>query len=188
MGGDVRDQRVTVGRIIRPQGNRGQVVVAPETDFAERRFAPGTTFDVAAPDGPRTLTIVESRPHDARWVIGFAGVASIDDAERLRDVHLTVPAADVLPLEAGQYYLHDLEGCRVTTTRGLDVGTVERVEIATGTPLLVVPGREGEVLVPLAEHIIRSVDVEGRRIEIDPPEGLLALNATRPRGARRDED
>jgi 16S rRNA processing protein RimM len=173
-----RAAMVTIGRIIRPQGNRGQVVVASETDFAEARFAPGAVFETDGPAGSRTLVIAESRPHDARWVIGFDGVRSIDDAEALRGLELQVSEADLMPLGAGQYYAHQLEACRVVTTGGEAVGTVGRVEMSTGTPLLVVTDAAGlEVLVPLVETICRRIDVEARVIEIDPPSGLIALNA-----------
>ena len=61
----------------------------------------------------------------------------------------------------------------------------------TGTPLLVVDGRFGEVLVPLAETICRRIDVAAKVIEIDPPGGLVELNETkrsRPQDGTRDDD
>ncbi|MEZ5318448.1 MAG: ribosome maturation factor RimM [Vicinamibacterales bacterium] len=180
---------VTVGRIVRPQGNRGQVVVAPETDFGADRFVPGAEFDAVGPDGTtRRLVVTDSRPHDARWVVGFEGVASIDDAEALRNLELQVPEADLTPLEPGRYYVHDLVGCEVTSPGGT-VGRVTGVDLATGTPVLeVAHERYGEVLVPLAEEICRRIDVAARRIEIAPPAGLVELNATRRAGGRTGED
>jgi len=65
----------------------------------------------------------------------------------------------------------------VETTDGRLVGRVDRVDLATGTPILVVAGATSEVLVPLAEAICRRVDVPARLIVIDPPPGLLELNA-----------
>ena len=177
MADEGRAGMVTIGRIIRPQGNRGEVVVVSETDFAETRFAPGATFDARTTEGDRRLVIARSRPHDARWVIGFEGVASIDDAERLRGVELQVPQAELMPLAEGQYYAHDLQQCRVATKDGVDVGVVTRVEMTTGTPLLVVDAAGLEVLVPLVDAICLRVDIAGRQIEIDPPAGLIALNA-----------
>jgi 16S rRNA processing protein RimM len=79
------------------------------------------------------------------------------------------------PLGPGQYYLHDLVGCRVETTGGFAVGDVVRVERAVGTPVLVIAAANDEVMVPFAEEICRKVDVAGRTIVIEPPEGLLEL-------------
>jgi 16S rRNA processing protein RimM len=167
---------VTVGRVVRPHGNRGNVVVAPETDFGATRFVAGATVSILADGAVRSLRIVQSREHDGRWVVSFEGVGTIDDAERLRNQELRVPAETLQALEDGRYYVHDLVACEVETIGGQAVGRVDRVAFGTGTPVLVVLGPRGEVLVPLAEPICRSVDVAARRIVIDPPEGLMDLN------------
>ncbi|MFI5177174.1 MAG: ribosome maturation factor RimM [Vicinamibacterales bacterium] len=167
---------VTVGRIVRPHGNRGNVVVAPETDFGATRFVAGATMSILAEGAARPLRIVASREHAGRWVIGFEGVQTIDDAERLRGQELKVPAGTLPVLEAGRYYVHDLVTCAVVTVTGQAVGRVDRVELGTGTPVLVVRGARGEVFVPLAEPICRRVDVAAKVIEIDPPAGLIELN------------
>ncbi|HUL73200.1 MAG TPA: ribosome maturation factor RimM [Vicinamibacterales bacterium] len=170
---------VTVGRVVRPHGNKGNVVVAPETDFGAARFGSGATVSILDGDDIRALRIVGSREHDGRWVVGFEGVGTIDDAERLRGRELKVPAETLQPLEDGRYYVHDLVACEVVTIGGEAVGRVDRVEFGTGTPVLVVTGRRGEVLVPLAGPICRRVDPAAHLIVIDPPEGLIELNAGR---------
>jgi 16S rRNA processing protein RimM len=171
------ESMVTVGRIVRSHGNRGHVVVFPETDFAADRFAPGASVDTLAPDGGlRTLQVVTSREHDGRWIVGFAGVESIDDAERLRGLELRIPAGEVKPLESG-YYVHDLLGCDVETVTGVRIGRVTAVHLGSGPPLLAVDGKAGEVLVPLAQEICREVDVVAKRIVVTPIEGLVELNA-----------
>lgn len=170
------DALVTVGRIVRPHGIRGQVVVAPETDFGAARFAPGSVLSLRVGEAVREVTVTTSREHDGRWVIGLAGVTTMNDAEALRDTELRVPPEGLQALEGGRYYVHDLVQCDVVTVKGDEVGRVTRVELGTGTPLLVVASRRGEVLVPLAETICRRVDVAAKKIEIDPPEGLIDLN------------
>jgi 16S rRNA processing protein RimM len=82
-----------------------------------------------------------------------------------------------MPLPAGTYYHHDLTGCRVETADGRTIGVVKEVDSANGGSRLVVDGGAGgEILVPLVGEICRDVDVGGKRIVIDPPEGLLDLN------------
>jgi 16S rRNA processing protein RimM len=170
---------VTVGRIIRPHGNRGQVVVAPESDFAADRFKVGETLRVMrGTEVPGTLTVRSSRFHDGRWVVGFDGVSSIDEAETLRGLELRIPEQDLRQLGPNAFYAHDLVGCDVRTIHGDRVGVVSRVDMTTGVPLLVVAAR-GEVLVPFVDAICRRVDPVARVIEIDPPEGLIPLNGAR---------
>jgi 16S rRNA processing protein RimM len=173
------DRMARIGQIVRPQGRRGEVVVAPDTDYAEARFAVGAVVYLPGADvrEPRRVEVRSSREWRGRWVVGLEGIESIDAAEALRDAELRIPAESLRPLADGQYYVHDLAGCAVVTAGGREVGVVERVDLRSGTPLLVVQGPVGEVLVPLAEPICRVVDVVGRRIVIDPPEGLVDLNA-----------
>jgi 16S rRNA processing protein RimM len=167
---------VTVGWIVRPHGIKGQVVIAPETDFGASRFEVGATLTGMVGDTVRAFVVGSSREHNGRWVVGFEGVTTMNDAETLRNVELRVAPDELQPLADGRYYVHDLAGCRVVTVAGVNVGRVDRVELGTGTPVLVIEGPRGEVLVPLADTICTRVDVAAKVIEIDPPDGLIELN------------
>lgn len=172
------DSLITVARVLRPHGLRGHVVIAPETDFAEDRFQPGAGFFAKRGDAIQTVTIVESRPQDGRWIVRFDGVTSATEAERWRDRELRIAPEMLRALTGQQFYVHDLVGCRVETVDGTLVGDVANVEMSVGTPVLVISTVNGETLVPLAEEICRSVDIGLRRIVIAPPEGLVDLNWT----------
>jgi 16S rRNA processing protein RimM len=167
---------VLVGRIARPHGIRGQVIVTPETDFVEERFRPGATLWTRSDRGEEVLTIATARVQTGRPVIGFEGFSTIEDVERLAGLDLRVPEDALQPLAEGVYYVHDLVGCVVETTSGERLGEVRRVEGGAGASVLSVTGARGEVLVPLAADICIEVDVAGRRIRINPPAGLLELN------------
>jgi 16S rRNA processing protein RimM len=172
---------VLVGRIARPHGIRGRVVVNPETDFVERRFAAGATLWTGGAGREEMLTIASFRLQGGRPVVGFAGFDRIEDVERIAGQELRILEEDLQPLEPGQFYHHQLVGCRVETVDGTAVGQVARVEGGAGGSRLVVAGPRGEVLVPLAEEICVEIDAAGRRIRIAPPEGLLDLNEVRHR-------
>ena len=167
---------VLVGRIARPHGLKGDVVVNPETDFVEDRFAHGATLWTRSDRGDEQLVIRSARLHGSRPVLGFEGFARIDDAERLAGLELRVPAESLHPLAAGTYYQHQLIGCLVETPTGARIGEVARVEGGAAGSLLAIDGPKGEVLIPLAVDICTSVDVIAKRIIVEPPEGLLELN------------
>jgi 16S rRNA processing protein RimM len=171
------DAMAAVGRVARAHGIRGQVIVNPETDFPEQRFSPGARVFTKRGSAVDALIVTTVRFQNGRPVIGLEGVESMNDAEALAGLELRVPVEELAPLPAGTFYHHDLVGCHVVTGRGEEVGIVEGVEGTVGGSRLVVTGARGEVLVPLATEICRTIDVAGKRIVIEPPEGLLDLNA-----------
>ena len=170
------DDMVLVGRIARPHGLKGHVVVKPETDFVERRFAPGSRMWTRRAGVVESLTVASSRLQGARPIVGFEGFESVDEVVPLAGCELRVPEGALQALGEGQYYEHQLAGCVVETMRGERVGTVVRVEGGVGGSRLVVAGDRGEVLIPFVAAICPDVDVEARRIRVDPPEGLLEVN------------
>ena len=170
---------VTVGRIARAHGNRGQVIVDPETDFLDERFKPGSTLLVRRGDATESLTIETVRVHRGRPIIGLVGVTTMDAAEALAGTELRVSADALHPLPPGSFYHHDLIGCAVKTPQGELIGEVASVEGDAAGSRLVVRGRIGEILIPLVEGICVEVDTSARTIVVEPPEGLLDLNVTR---------
>lgn len=170
------DEMAVVGRIVRPHGLRGDVVVHPETDFVDQRFHVGASFSTQTATGDEQLTIRTSRLAGGRPVVGFEGVSTVEQAEALVGLELRVPEETLQPLGEGSYYLHQLAGCVVSTTGGAHVGTVAKVVGGVGSSRLVIDGERGEILIPLANEICVEIDVEAKRIVIEPPDGLLDLN------------
>jgi 16S rRNA processing protein RimM len=165
-----------VGRIARAHGHRGQVIVDLDTDFPEERFRPGAELFIQRAGAIEAVTLTTVRFHRDRPVVGIAGVDTMDGAEALAGQELRIPLDRLAPLPAGTFYRHDLVGCRVETTTGAAVGTVASVEGTVSGSRLVVAAPRGEVLIPLAAAICTLIDTDGKRIVVDPPEGLLDLN------------
>jgi 16S rRNA processing protein RimM len=180
MGSDPIDwnDMVVVGRIARPHGLRGDVIVNPETDFVDERFCAGADVWVRSAAGERRLTIAAARMQGSRPVIAFDGLSRLEDVEAMAGLELRIPEEALRPLAPGRYYQHQLVGCAVETKDRGAVGRVVRVE-STGGSRLVVESPRGEVLIPLAVDICVEIDVSGKRIRIDPPDGLLELNERR---------
>jgi 16S rRNA processing protein RimM len=171
------DAMAVVGHIARAHGIRGQVIVNLETDFPDERFTPGATMYTERGGALTPLTLTTVRFQNGRPVIGLEGVETMNQAEELAGLQLRVPVEQLARLPEDTFYHHDLVGCRVVTQNGRDVGTVEKVEGTFGGSRLVVRGAAGEILIPLAKDICPTIDVAGKRIVIDPPDGLLDLNA-----------
>jgi 16S rRNA processing protein RimM len=171
------DDFALVGRVARTHGHRGQVIVDLVTDFAAERFAAGATVWTLSDESPVPVRILESRMHMGRPVLTLEGIGSMNEAVRLRGVELRVPASELRGLPQGSHYHHDLVGCILTTVGGRVVGVVRAVEGRPGAQRLVVGEGRGEVQVPLVDAICVEIDVVGRRIVVDLPEGLLELNA-----------
>lgn len=186
---------VTVARILRPHGRRGEVACEILTDFPEHlkqlKFAElhGVRADghggVARRVAIRSCWISHSRGGQAIFL--FEGYDSISDAERLVGLDVRIPLAERMPLPDGTYYITDLAGCEVRQAHGPAggelgslIGRVRDVQIPgeglAGTPILVVDSPRGELLIPLAQDICVRVDIAARTIDVLLPEGLHDLN------------
>jgi 16S rRNA processing protein RimM len=166
-----------VGRVARAHGNRGQVIVNPETDFPAERFAAGNVLIVEHEGGTVERRITAVRFQQGRPIVSLDGIDTMNDAEALAGAELKVPASALAPLPAGTYYRHDLVGCEVRTKDGRVVGTVTDVQGPLERSLLVVAAAGGEVMIPMVEGIVLEVDAEARRILADPPDGLIDTHA-----------
>jgi len=171
------DDMLLVGIVARTQGNKGEVIVNATTDFVDDRFGGGAEmFGRLAPDGAiERLRVTSFRMHLGRPVVVFGDTSSINDAERFTGWELRVPADTARPLPPHVYYHHELVGSAVVTVNGIRVGIVEKVDGDGEAVRLVVASPGGPVLVPLTQAFC-TVDVVGRVITIDPPEGLLEVN------------
>ena len=146
-----------VGRVTRPHGLRGEVVVDLTTDRVER-LAPGTVLSSDAGD----LIVAAARPHQHRWIVTFEGHAGREAAERLRGLALRAEALD----DADALWVHDLVGSDVVTVDGEVAGTCVAVVANPASDLLEL---DGGALVPVVFVVERTPG----RVVIDPPEGLL---------------
>jgi 16S rRNA processing protein RimM len=172
--------RVIVGRIGRPHGIRGEVVIGVRTDEPDLRFAVGATLDAAEradePAGGAQLTVAAARWHSGQLLVAFAGVTDRTAAAELTGRWLTMDASQLPEIgDPDEFRDHELIGLSVRTCAGDPVGVVADV-LHYGQDLLVVrrtDGQEGESLVPFVKAIVPEVDVPGGVVVIDPPPGLL---------------
>jgi 16S rRNA processing protein RimM len=170
---------LVIGRVSKAHGIAGEVVVEVRTDEPEARFAPGKILRATASGGgrQRAYTVESVRAHGERLLVRLAGVADRDTADALRGTLFVVDSGELPPItEPDEFYDHQLEGLRVRTVTGVQVGTVAEVLHTAGGELLSVrTGAGSEILVPFVSAIVPAVSLAEGVVEIDPPDGLLEL-------------
>lgn len=169
-----------VGRIAKPHGIRGEVLVSLLTDEAEDVYAPGRELRLGDEEGELdadapTLVVEKQRPYKRGLLVKFEGYDDRTAVEPFARHYLLAPIESLRPLEEGEVYYHQLLGMEVVTVEGEVVGRVREVFDADPADLLEVKGAGRSVLIPFVERIVEEVDVEAGRIVINPPPGLLDL-------------
>jgi 16S rRNA processing protein RimM len=191
--------RLIVGRIGRPHGIRGEVIVGVRTDEPDLRFAVGAVFDVertlpgpgGTGEGSRVavagghlvggqLTVAAARWHSGQLLVAFAGITDRTAAGELTGSWLSVDSSQ-LPesSDPDEFRDHELIGLSVRTSAGDAVGVVADV-LHHGQDLLVVRqdgdqdgGKGRDYLVPFVKAIVPEIDISAGILVIDPPPGLL---------------
>ena len=173
---------VWLARIRRPQGRKGEVLADLLTDFPEK-FSERKHLWLIPEKGsasPREVELIAHWPHKGGLVLQFAGIDSISDAEALAGHFVAIPRSQRAPLDEGEIYIGDLIGCslvNVASGTPVPVGEIEDVDRGAGpVALLIVRGKEGEILIPFAQGYASRIDIEARRVEMALPEGLVDLN------------
>lgn len=162
---------VAIGRVVKPQGRKGEVLVEPLSDRPDRFPGLRRAWVPVPGGGSRPVAVESVWPHKGRFVLKLQGVDSIDAAEAYRGLELRIGEEELAALPAGSYYHHQLTGLRVEDEAGQDLGIVaDLMETGAGSPVVVVRGPRGELLVPLAEDFVRRVDLEGGRLVVAVPE------------------
>jgi 16S rRNA processing protein RimM len=166
---------VVVGRIGRPHGLRGEVTVQVSTDDPDSRFAAGVVLGTdPASRGP--LTVTGMRRSGPVLVLGFEGITDRNAAETLRGTSLTLDAAALpVPDDPEEFYDHQLVGLTVVDLAGTVLGTVSEILHPPAAPVLAVNRPDGSAeLVPFVAAIVPTVDLDGGRLVVDPPDGMFA--------------
>lgn len=183
-------QWVSLARIRRPQGRKGEILAEILTDFPEK-FAERRRLWLLPPEGmvqdteqgtSREVELVAHWLHKGGIVLHFAGVNSISDAEALAGMIVAIPRAERAALAEDEAYIGDLIGCALVDVAGgaaVRVGEIEGVDRSAGPVALLVvrSGAGGEILIPFARSYLRKIDLEAKRVEMALPEGLVDLNA-----------
>ncbi|MDQ7840109.1 MAG: ribosome maturation factor RimM [bacterium] len=148
---------VTVGRVVRPHGLRGEVRVRLETDFPQRFERLREVYLIRA-GRVEVAEITGRRPFKEGLLLTIHGIGDLEAAEGLRGAEIAVPRDAVVPLEEGAFYVFEIVGLRVRTEEGRMLGTVAEVIRAPANDVYVVRGEAGEILLPATREVVRRID------------------------------
>lgn len=167
---------VVIAHATRTRGLKGEVVADLLTDFPDR-FQGLTRLFAVAPEGePWAIQLENHWFQKDRVVLKFVGYDTVEAARALVGHDFAVPESESVRLADDEYYDWELEGCKVETIAGQQVGTVTGVMRTGGVHLLVVVNeQQKDSLIPLVNSIVIKLDMKKELIVIDPPEGLLEL-------------
>ena len=172
---------LTLARILRPWGRRGEVAEEILTDSHKRLTDLREAWLADGRHPPRRVSIRSCRVHLGQVLFLFENTDSISDAERLRGLEVQIPFSERAPIKPGRHYVDDLVGCSVWEAGATaELGTVcgvQRIGAVAESWVLEVATPQGELLIPLAAEICTQIDTAARRIEVRLPEGLRELNA-----------
>ena len=165
--------RIAVGIIRKPHGVRGEASVESWTGSLDR-FGELKGVTLVAPDesSTRPATIESARAHAGRALVKFAGIETPEEVATLRDWTIEIAESEARPLEANEYFLHDLVGLTLVDAEGREWGRVVGTEEGAGGVLLNVERDGRRFDVPFAAEICTEVDLAQKRILVNLPEGL----------------
>jgi 16S rRNA processing protein RimM len=162
---------LVVGKLGKPHGVRGEIVMDVYTEFPER-LAPGVTVYVGSRYQP--LQISKTRPHSRGMLLGFEGYQSRDEIAEMRNMLVQVRTADRPELPEGDYYHHQLLGLQVTDENGTGLGRITAIIETGANDVYVIQNDMGEeVLIPAIESVIKDIDLENNHVRIHLLPGLM---------------
>lgn len=169
------DKWYNVGKIVNTHGIRGEVRIISRTDFPEERYKVGNKLHVFLNDkDPIEVVITSHRTHKNFDLVTFNGYDNVNDVEPFKGGLLKVHESQLGDLEEGEYYFHEIIGCKVVTDTGEDLGVIKEILTPGANDVWVVKGEKGkEILIPFIDEIVKEINIEEKRILIHLMEGLV---------------
>jgi len=162
---------LVVGKLRRPHGVHGEIVMEIFTDFPER-LRPGVVVFVG--DQYQPLRIRSRRPNGGTLLVAFDGFLNPESAGELRNKLVYVRADDRPPLPDGEYYHHQLLGITVVSDEGQVLGKLVEILTNPANDVYVVQPEAGrEILLPALKSVILNVDLAQSRMQVHLLPGLL---------------
>lgn len=171
----MNEEFITIGKVTKAHGVKGEVRVLPLTDFPERFENLKLVYLLQSEGSRKRMEVVDMRPHGNLFVVKFKGIDQASEAELLRGSMVQVEISERFPLPEGHYYIYEIIGCQVFTDSGERIGQVSDVVKLESNDIYLVEGDGREVLIPAIKDVVKRIDTETKRLVISPIEGLFLL-------------
>ncbi|WP_337098824.1 ribosome maturation factor RimM [Paenibacillus sp. YIM B09110] len=169
---------LTVGKVVNTHGIKGEVKVLSQTDFADERFAPGSKLLLQDEEKGTSLEvkIISSRAHKNVYILKLAGFDDINIVEKYKGWALKISEDQQGKLDEGEYYYHEIIGCKVKTDEGQELGTITEILSPGANDVWVVERPKGAgkpILIPVIDEVLLRVDVTEKMVTVKLMEGLI---------------
>ena len=167
--------RLKVGKIVNTHSLKGEVKVVSSTDFEEQRFEKGTELLITRGNQVvKEVTVESYRTHKNNLLVKFVGIDSIEEAEKLKNLQIKIDSENIGELEENEYYFHEIIGCEVFDENGKSLGETSEILTPGANDVWVIKSQNGkEILIPYIEDVVKKIDVENKKIDIEVMEGLI---------------
>ncbi|NLP50584.1 ribosome maturation factor RimM [Bacillus sp. RO1] len=166
-----------VGKLVNTHGIKGEVRVVSRTDFPDERYKKGNLLYLFLPNEkePVEVKVASRRVHKSFDLLTFEGFHNVNEVEKFKGAIVKVPEDQLGELEEGEYYFHEIVGCKVILQETMEeIGTVKEVLTPGANDVWVVKAKKGkDILIPYIDQVVKKVDVQEKTIIIEPLEGLF---------------
>ncbi len=166
-----RPDHVAVGYVLRAHGVRGNVLIKPLTDNPNR-FKEIDEIMIERAGRIESHRVTEKTDSPKGWILRFDGIETRDEAEKLKGAYLLIRTEELPELEEGSYYDFDLVGIEVFTVSGEKLGQIIEIEKYPANDVYVVEGDAGKLMLPATLEVVRKVDMDNKRMEVELLDGL----------------
>jgi 16S rRNA processing protein RimM len=166
--------RVTIGKISRARGLKGELMVVPLTDDP-RRFGELRKITVSKGENKREYLVEEAKQSKGKVLLKLKGVERPEEAKELVGGFIEIEREQMVKLPPGRYFVFDLIGLKVITTGGMRIGKIKDVLSLPANDLYLVEGEGKEHHIPALKEVVRKIDLKKKEMIIEPTEGLLDL-------------
>ncbi|OBZ16857.1 MULTISPECIES: ribosome maturation factor RimM [Bacillales] len=168
----------TVGKVVNTHGIRGELKILSQTDFADVRFAPGSKLLMLNEESGASLEVkvISARENKTVYILKLEGFTDINQVEKYKGWVLKVSEANLVDLDDGEYYYHEIIGCRVVTEEGEELGTISEILSPGANDVWVVDRPKGsgkQLLLPVIDDVLISVNTKEKVVTVRLMEGLI---------------
>ena len=167
--------RLKVGKIVNTHSLKGEVKVISSTDFEEERFKKGSKLLITRGNQLIREVVVESyRNHKNFLLVKFEEIDSVEEAEKLKNLQIKIDSTEVGELEENEFYFHEIIGCEVFDENEKLLGEIIEILTPGANDVWVIKCQNGkEILIPYIEDVVKKIDIENKKIDIEVMEGLI---------------